>query len=155
MLPVPLFQYPPAPIEGSLRAIRHRATGTRTWASHSHFRLFFTPSLPTHLLLLLALEQHKSPDNTWLSVGGRQGRWGPWPPVLVPCCYHHCYSHNECCYWGTEHLEHAAGHCDLVAQGSNVAGHSDLTSPGCWLGLPTGCSSCAAGLHRVGACGTP
>ena len=57
----------------------------------------WVPSLPTHLLPVLAMEQHRSPRNTWPSVGGRgQGGQGPWPPTLAPCFHYHRCSHSEC-----------------------------------------------------------
>ena len=57
----------------------------------------WVPFLPTHLLPVLATEQHRSPGNTWPSVGGRgQGGQGPWPPTLAPCFQHHRCSHSEC-----------------------------------------------------------
>lgn len=41
----------------------------------------WVPSLPTHLLPVLATEQHSSPGNSWPPIGGRgQGGQGPWPP---------------------------------------------------------------------------
>ena len=74
--------------------------GTGPWGhsltSCPHCCSVRVPSLPTHLLPVLATEQHRSPGNTWPSVGGRgQSGQGPWLPTLAPCFQHHRCSHSE------------------------------------------------------------
>ena len=108
------------------------------------------PSLPTHLLPVLATEQHSSPGNTRPSGGGgKQGGQGPWPPTLAPRFHHRCCSHSEC---RTERcLRHStASQPGLVSSRHSTArGRGAVTSRLCDAGwrLPAGCSSCDA-LHR-------
>jgi len=106
------------PMEGSSRAAWHRATGTTAWASRPQCHSVLAPSLPTHLFLMLATEQHKSSGNTWPSVGGgEQGGWGPWPPPLVPCCHRYRCSHSKCCCRDRYRMPGAhTEHCALTAQ---------------------------------------
>jgi len=108
------------------------------------------PSLPTHLLPVLATEQHRSPGNTRPSGGGgKQGGQGPWPPTLAPRFHHRCCSHSE---RRTERcLRHStASQPGLVSSRHSTArGRGAVTSRLCDAGwrLPAGCSSCDA-LHR-------
>ena len=96
--------------------------GTGPWGhsltSCPHCCSVRVPSLPTHLLPVLATEQHRSPGNTWPSVGGRgQSGQGPWLPTLAPCFQHHRCSHSERRTEQSLRLPTGCCSCDVLHQG--------------------------------------